>query len=205
MARASELWPAWQQFGAQGKKGAEALMAEVDRLVREGGITSPITTHRGLNARLRYLSSPAGKKALQEHGVSPRLLRSWKAGRHPSAAKRDAVEKAYQERRRANLIRSGALVRLLNNDGQGRRIEIYPVDQSHVLGGYSAGPGTGGRARHNVDQVRSIQGRYIWDDVVAAYADGDVDAMDDIWLDVIQDLDSMYAAYAYVSSISIGA
>ena len=54
-------------------------------------------------------------------------------------------------------------------------------------------------------RIRHIQGRYIWDDVIAAWEAQDINALDDVWLDVIQDLDSMYAAYAYVSAVSIGA
>ncbi|MGW4969617.1 hypothetical protein ACWEP3_06335, partial [Streptomyces albidoflavus] len=87
-----------------------------------------MTTTRGLRARLRYLDSPAGRRALADHGVSSRLLRAWAAGRTPSRAKLAAVDAAYWVRRRENLVRSGALKRLLDNEGRGRRIEIYPVD-----------------------------------------------------------------------------
>nr|ABY83470.1 unknown [Streptomyces sp. HK1] len=80
------------------------------------------------------LGSPEGPRALAEHGVSDRLRRAWVTGRTPSRAKLAAVDAAYWDRRRANLIRSGALKRLLDNEGRGRRIEIHPVDQSSVAG-----------------------------------------------------------------------
>jgi hypothetical protein len=37
------------------------------------------------------------------------------------------------------------------------------------------------------------------------WAGKDADTMDEIWEDIIQDLDSVYARYAYVSSVGIGA
>jgi hypothetical protein len=188
-------WGEFSKYGAQGVKGGAALAREIDRIAREGGIASPVTTTRGLNARLNYLASPAGQKTLRQHGVSPRLLRSWKTGTRPSAAKLDAVDAAYQERRRANLVRSGALKRLLDNNGHGRRIEIYPVDQSAV---------PEARRRPNLSD-RSIQARYVWDDAVTAWATGDTQAMDEIWDDLISELDSDYGAYAYVDGLGVGA
>lgn len=195
MTGASDLWGEWQKYRADGMKGAEALAREIDRIARQGDIASPVTTTRGLNARLRYLSSPAGRQTLREHGVSSRLLRSWQAGRRPSKAKLEAVDHAYRERRRENLVRSGALRKLLDNEGRGRRIEIYPIDQSAV---------PESRRRYNVTE-RSIQARYVWDDAVNAWATGDMDTLDEIWDDLISDLDSDYAAYAYVGAIGIGA
>ncbi|MFE3051204.1 hypothetical protein ACFXIY_29605 [Streptomyces albidoflavus] len=179
---------------AQGQKGAQALGQEIERIARQGGITSPVTTTRGLRARLRYLDSPAGRRALAEHGVSSRLLRAWAAGRTPSRAKLAAVDAAYWGRRRENLVRSGALKRLLDNKGRGRRIEIYPVDQSAVP-----------EKRKRVISQRTVTARYIWDDAVGAWASGDLNTLDEIWDDVISDLDSDYAAYAYVESIGISA
>lgn len=192
---ATDLWGEWQRYGARGMSGAQALAAELDRIAREGAIASPVTTTRGLSARLRYLSSGPGREVLAAHGISARLLRSWERGAHPSAPKLDAIDRAYQERRRDNVVRSGALKRLLDNGGRGRRIEIYPVDQSAV---------DEERRRPEVTE-RSVQARYVWDDMVDAWAEGDLDTLDEIWDDIITDLDSDYAAYAYVGSIGIGA
>ncbi|WP_399559146.1 hypothetical protein OHA44_38385 (plasmid) [Streptomyces sp. NBC_00144] len=195
MAGATDLWGEWRKYGAKGMSGAQALAVELDRIAREGGIASPVTTNRGLSARLRYLNSRPGREALAEHGISARLLRSWERGAHPSRPKLEAVDKAYQERRRDNVVRSGALKRLLDNQGRGRRIEIYPVDQSEV---------DEKRRRPEVSE-RSVQARYVWDDMVDAWGEGDMDTLDEIWDDIITDLDSDYAAYAYVGSIGIGA
>ncbi|WP_328322959.1 MULTISPECIES: hypothetical protein [unclassified Streptomyces] len=192
---ATDLWGEWQKHGAQGMSGAQALAAELDRIAREGGIASPVTTNRGLSARLRYLNTGPGREVLREHGISARLLRSWKRGAHPSRPKLDALDRAYQERRRDNIIRSGALKRLLDNQGRGRRIEIYPVDQTAVNEKY----------RRPTITERSVQARYVWDDMVDAWGKGDMNTLDEIWDDIITDLDSDYAAYAYVGSIGIGA
>ncbi|WP_071339546.1 hypothetical protein [Streptomyces albidoflavus] len=194
MSGASDLWGEFGKHHAQGQKGAQALGQEIERIARQGGITSPVTTTRGLRARLRYLDSPAGRRALAEHGVSSRLLRAWADGRTPSRAKLAAVDAAYWGRRRENLVRSGALKRLLDNEGRGRRIEIYPVDQSAVP-----------EKRKRVISQRTVTARYIWDDAVGAWASGDLNTLDEIWDDVISDLDSDYAAYAYVESIGISA
>ncbi|GGZ97081.1 hypothetical protein GCM10010371_66170 [Streptomyces subrutilus] len=195
MSGATDLWGEWRKHGAQGMSGAQALAAEIDRIAREGGIATPVTAKRGLSARLRYLNSRPGRTVLDRNGISTRLLRSWDRGARPSRDKLDAVDKAYQEHRRANLVRSGALKRLLDDGGRGRRIEIYPVDQTLV---------EEKRRRPTVSE-RSVQARYIWDDAVDAWSRGDMSALDEIWDDVITDLDSDYAAYAYVGHIGIGA
>ncbi|MEU2455854.1 hypothetical protein ABZ605_37915 [Streptomyces sp. NPDC012765] len=198
MPGSDDLWARWGDWGkydARGVKGGEALILELNRIVHSSGITSPVTSRRGLAARLRYLDSPAGRQALTEQGVTPRTLRSWMKGKAtPSPANRERVDRAYWERRRENLIRSGWLARHLDNGGRGRRMEIYPVDQSHVDNKFQ---------RPLSD--RSITVRYIWGDLVKAWADRDEPLIDEIWDDVISDLDSDYAAYAYVSSIGIGA
>lgn len=195
MTGATDLWGQWRKHGAQGISGAQALAAELDRIARAGSISSPVTTKRGLTARLRYLSSTAGRDTLRTHGISTRLLRSWENGARPSRRKLEAVDRAYQERRRDNLIRSGALKRLLDNKGHGRRIEVYPVDQTLVPEQYR---------RPNLSE-RSLQARYVWNDMVDAWAKRDLGTLDEIWDDIITDLDSDYAAYAYVASVGVGA
>ncbi|MER7521017.1 hypothetical protein [Streptomyces sp. NPDC126499] len=179
-------------------KGGEALILELNRIVYSSGISSPVTSKRGLAARLRYLDSPAGRQELKTQGVSPRTIRSWMKAKgkiRPTPANLERIDAAYWTRRRENLIRSGWLKRHLDNDGRGRRMEIYPVDQSQV---------PEKRSRPNVSQ-RSINVRYIWSDLVDAWADQNADLIDEIWDDVISDLDSEYSAYAYVTAVGIGA
>ncbi|MEU6170026.1 hypothetical protein [Streptomyces tanashiensis] len=199
MAGSPDLWTRWGEFGkfnSRGMKGGEALILELNRIVYSSGIASPITTKRGLNARLRYLDSPAGRAALKDQGVTARTIRSWMHGKStPTPANRERIDSAYWHRRRENLIRSGWLKRHLDNNGRGRRMEIYPVDQTHV---------PTERARPTLQQ-RSITVRYIWGDLVDAWAAHDAHTVDEIWDDVITDLDSDYNAYAHVSSVGIGA
>lgn len=201
MAGSPDLWARWGRFGgyeARGMKGGEALVLELNRIVYASGISSPITSRRGLAARLRYLDSRAGRDALKEQGVSPRTIRSWmrdKGKIAPTPASREKIDAAYWHRRRDNLIRSGWLTRHLDNDGRGSRMEIYPVDQTQVAPE---------RARPNISQ-RTITVRYIWGDLVDAWARKDAGTVDEIWDDVITDLDSDYNAYAYVSSVGISA
>ncbi|MFF3843611.1 hypothetical protein [Streptomyces sp. NPDC001930] len=199
MSGSPDLWTRWGEFGkfnSHGMKGGEALILELNRIVYSSGIASPITTKRGLNARLRYLDSPAGRAALKDQGVTARTIRSWMRGKStPTPANRERIDSAYWGRRRENLIRSGWLKRHLDNNGRGRRMEIYPVDQTHV---------PTERARPNLQQ-RTITVRYIWGDLVDAWATHDAHTIDEIWDDVISDLDSDYNAYAHVSSVGIGA
>lgn len=193
---AEQQWGQWHKHGARGIRGGEALAREMDRILYSNGIASPVTTRRGLGARLRYLDSPAGRAALKDAGVRPRTLRDWMKGRTtPNARNREKIENAYWNRRRENLIRSGWMKKHLNNKGRGVRVEIYPVDQSRVPHQYQ---------RPNV-QTRDIRVRYVWDDAADAWAEGDIDQLSDIWFDIIADLDTDWIAYAYVSSISIGA
>lgn len=189
-------WGEWQKHDARGMTGGQALAQEIERVVRAHGIASPVTTRRGLRARLRYLDSPAGRAALRAAGAGPRTIRDWYAGRtSPSRASREKIDRAYWERRRENLLRSGQLKRYFNNEGRGVRMEIYPVDQSNVPEKYR---------RPNV-QDRSIQARYIWDDAVDAWQDDDTETLDEIWDDVIADLDSDWIAYTYVAGIGTSA
>ncbi|MFB7867893.1 hypothetical protein [Streptomyces sp. NPDC056069] len=199
MAGSLDLWSRWGEFGrfnTRGMKGGEALILELNRIVYSSGISSPVTSRRGLSARLRYLDSPAGRQALKNQGVTSRTMRSWMRGKAtPSKANLKRIDSAYWTRRRENLIRSGWLKRHLDNSGRGRRMEIYPVDQTHV---------PQAQLRRNLSQ-RSITVRYVWADLVDAYAAQDADTVDEIWDDVISDLDSDYNAYSYVSSVGIGA
>ncbi|MGW8361859.1 hypothetical protein ACWGK1_14960 [Streptomyces wedmorensis] len=89
-------WSEWQKADARGLKSGEALILELNRVVHASGIVSPVTTKRGLVARLRYLDSPAGRSALSEQGVTARTLRSWNRGKAtPSAASRERIDAAY--------------------------------------------------------------------------------------------------------------
>ncbi|MFJ9432073.1 hypothetical protein ACIRQY_20735 [Streptomyces sp. NPDC101490] len=179
-------------------KGGQALVAELNRIVYSSGISSPVTSKRGLSARLRYLDSKKGREALREQGVSPRTIRSWMAGKSkaaPTARNLAKIDSAYWTRRRENVARSGWLGRHLDNNGQGRRMEIHPVNDTAVPTEYR---------RREISQ-RTITLRYVGEDLANAWAARDENSVDEIWDDVLTELDSDYEAYAYVSHIGINA
>ncbi|MCF2532264.1 hypothetical protein [Yinghuangia soli] len=201
----------WRRFGAYGADRdpgnihggdalGQALEDALERMITEGGIKSAVTTRRGLMARMRYLTThQGGPAALADAGITatPATLRAWTRGaRRPLPANAEAIDTAYWNLRAHNVLASpGALKQHLNRGGRGTAIEIHPINQNVVLET---------RRRENL-RVRRIQGRYIWDDAVDAMAAGDGAALAAIWIDAIQELDSDWGAYTYVSHIGIGA
>lgn len=187
-------WRDFGLYGAKGMPGSAALAQQLQEVVRATGIASPITTRRGLSARLRYLDSKPGRAVLAEAGVTlrPSVLRAYADGtRTPRPATLDKIERAYFERRAENMIRSGALQKHFEQDGAGTRMEIYPVDQSQV---------SDPRRRDLSD--RTVTVRYVWGDLVHAWDEGDDQTMDDIWDGIINDLiGSDYDAYSYVDGV----
>ncbi|OEV11043.1 transcriptional regulator [Streptomyces nanshensis] len=185
------------QFGllrARGVKGSEAAARVLDRLALEGGITSPVTTRRGLNARLNYLTrSAAGYQAMRDAGitVTPRTQRAWRQRTQtPSPANRERIDAAYRAYRRHNV--AAHLRQRLNADG-GTRVEIHPLDQSAV------------RNRHQ----RTLPFRRLtirnWDRIVDAWHAGDDTALADAWDNKLQDLGSQWGMYEYVTAVAFSA
>ncbi|MFF2081770.1 transcriptional regulator [Kitasatospora sp. NPDC058162] len=192
-------WTDFSRYGAQGIPGWLAVCRGLDELVT--GIASPVTTTRGLNARLNYLHrTKTGIDALRRAGVtvSEATIRRWFAKKQrPSAANRKLVDAAYWALRRHNV--AADLKRRLNAGGAGTRIEIYPVDQSQVEG-----------PRRRELQHRSINVRGIWNDLVDAWDKGPADLaavrmLDVIWDEVITGLGSDYDAYSYVEHVGFAA
>jgi hypothetical protein len=191
---AREEWGWFAKHNARGSPGSAALAAEMARIVRETGIKSPVTSRRGLGARLHYLDTDTGRKALKEAGVRPGTLRRWQRGKAtPSKGSREKIDRAYREVRTHNMVRSGALTKRLQQEGRGTRVEIYPVNQTDVPSQY----------RRDVQQ-RSVRIRD-WATITHAWAAGDDAQLDAAWGDIIADIASEYVAYAYVSGIGIGA
>jgi DNA-binding transcriptional regulator YdaS (Cro superfamily) len=180
------------RFGAVGVKGSEAVARQLDALA--GFVTTPITTRRGLMARLRYLTrTPHALAAAREAGltVTDRTVRAWLAGRRsPSPASLRQIETAYRTVRRQNVARY--LLRRLQAGG-GTRVEIHPLDQSQV-----AGP------HRRAIAFRALNVRR-WDAIVTAWAAGDLAALDRAWTDVIVDVGSQWGQYDYVSNIGFAA
>ncbi|MEU3564183.1 hypothetical protein [Kitasatospora sp. NPDC006786] len=200
-------WKNFGKYGADLDRGnvhgkvalGRALEDVLERMIIEGGIKSPPSTRRGLTARMRYLMThKGGHQALADAGITahPDTLRAWTRGKqHPRPANQDAIDTAYWNLRAANVLNNPAILKAhLNRDGRGTRMEIHPIDQTLV-----------DEPRRRDIRVRTVQVRYVWDDAVDALTTGDADKLEEIWDDVIADLDSDYGAYQYVSHIGLGA
>ncbi|MGI5461255.1 transcriptional regulator [Streptomyces sp. CA-249302] len=179
-------------YGARGTRGSEAAARVLDSLA--GGIASPVTSRRGLLARLRYLTrSSAGRTALEEAGVTvtDRTLKAWLAGRRtPNKANLAGIDTAYQTLRRHNVARY--LLRRLNADG-GTRVEIHPLDQSQVPAPHQ-----------RVLEYRRLNIR-TWDTIIEAWSRANAQALDTAWIDQMVNLGSQWGKYEYVSSVGFAA
>ncbi|MEU5713972.1 transcriptional regulator [Streptomyces flaveolus] len=181
-------------FGARGIKGHEAAARQLDALA--GFIATPITVRRGLLARLHYLTrTDRARAAAREAGltVTDRTLRAWLEGRRsPSPRNLERIEAAYRAVRRRNVARS--LLARLNRAGRGTRVEFHPLNQSQVP-----------RPRQRELSYRTLNVRR-WDRIVAAWAAGDDEALDDAWVNgVTVDLGSEWGQYEYVTNIGFAA
>ncbi|MGR6998635.1 hypothetical protein ACU686_11935 [Yinghuangia aomiensis] len=201
----------WRRFGTYGADRdpgnvhgktalGRALEDALERMITEGGIRSPVTTRRGLMARMRYLTThQGGPAALAAAGITATgaTLRAWtKGARRPRPGNAEAIDTAYWNLRARNVLANpGALKQHLNNQGRGTAVEIHLVNQDVVLPS---------RRRDNL-RMRRLQVRYIWDDAVDALVAGNEAALAGIWDDVIAELDSDWGAYTYVSHIGLGA
>jgi hypothetical protein len=201
----------WRNFGAYGADRdpgnvhgkvalGRALEDTLERMIIHGGIKSPASTRRGLMARMRYLTSTqGGPQALADAGItaSRATIRAWTLGiRHPRPQNQEAIDTAYWNLRAANVLANpGGLKQRLNRGGQGTRVEIHPINQNVV----------DEHARRDNLRVRRMQVRYVWDAAVDALVSGDLDELEQIWDDIIAELDSDWGAYTYVAHIGLGA
>ncbi|MCG7527380.1 transcriptional regulator [Streptomyces sp. OfavH-34-F] len=181
------------KYGATGIKGHEALAHRLDALA--DFITTPVTTRRGLMARLRYLTrTPHARAAARDAGltVTDRTLKAWLAGtRNPTKRNLARIETAYRTVRRRNVARY--LLARLNRAGRGTRVEIHPLNQSGVT-----------PPRQRVVEFRTLNIRH-WEALVDAWSTGDDRALDDAWTDQITDLGSQWGQYEYVTNIGFAA
>ncbi|SEG85212.1 hypothetical protein SAMN05216223_1238 [Actinacidiphila yanglinensis] len=201
----------WRNFGTYGAGRdpgnihgraalGRALEDVLERMIIDGGIKSPATTRRGLKARMKYLTTTqGGAQAMADAGItaSRATLRAWTTGRQrPRPGNIEAIDTAYWNLRATNVLANpGGLKQHLNRGGQGTRVEIHPINQDVV----------DEHARRRNLRVRRIQVRYVWDAAVDALIAGDTDELEQIWDDIIADLDSDWGAYTYVSHIGLGA
>ncbi|MFF9632192.1 transcriptional regulator [Streptomyces fradiae] len=181
------------KYGAQGIRGYEALARQLDALA--DFIATPVTTRRGLMARLHYLTrTPRARAAAHDAGltVTDRTLKAWLAGtRRPTKRNLARIDNAYRAVRRRNVARY--LLARLNRAGRGTRVEIHPLNQSGVR-----------PAHQRVLEFRTLNVRR-WEALVAAWSTGDDRALDDAWIEQIVDLGSQWGQYEYVTNIGFAA
>lgn len=181
------------KYGAQGIKGYEAVARQLDALA--DFIASPVTTRRGLMARLHYLTrTPHARAAAYDAGltVTDRTLKAWLAGtRNPTRQNLARIEAAYRTVRRRNVARY--LLARLNRTGRGTRVEIHPLNQSGVHS-----------SRQRVVEFRTLNIRR-WEAIIDAWSTGDDRALDDAWIEQIVDLGSQWGQYEYVTNIGFAA
>ncbi|UKY47397.1 transcriptional regulator [Streptomyces inhibens] len=182
------------KYGARGIKGHAAVARQLDALA--GYITTPITTRRGLMARLRYLTrTDHARAAARAAGltVTDRTIKAWMEGkRRPSKKNLEKIETAYLTVRRHNVARY--LIARLNREGRGTRVEFHPLNQSQVS-----------RPLQRVVEFRTLNVRR-WDRIVEAWAKGDDASLDDAWVnDAVVDLGSQWGQYEYVTNIGFAA
>ncbi|MGV9233552.1 transcriptional regulator [Streptomyces nigra] len=181
------------RFGARGIKGSDAVARKLDELA--GGIATPVTVRRGWMARLHYLTkSTQTLKAARDAGltVTHRTLKAWlEDRRRPSKTSLERIDQAYRTVRRHNVARH--LLRRLNRDGRGTRVEIHPLNQSQVP-----------RQLQRVVEYRTMNVRR-WDRIVGSWAAGDHQGLDAAWQDTIVDLGSQWGQYEYVTNVGFAA
>ncbi|WP_330351645.1 hypothetical protein [Streptomyces sp. NBC_00582] len=201
----------WKNFGTYGANRdpgnihgkyalGRALEDALERMIIHGGIRSPASTRRGLMARMNYLTTTGGgAQAMAEAGITATrpTIRAWTRGtQHPRPENQEAIDTAYWNLRANNILNNpGALKQHLNRGGHGTEVEIHPINQDVV---------EAPRRRSNL-RVRRFQVRYIWDDAVDAFVAGDIAGLEEIWDDIIGELDSDWGAYTYVAHIGLGA
>ncbi len=154
-----------------------------------------MTARRGWTARLHYPDEVGqSRQAAREAGltVTDRTLKAWLEGkRQPSKANLERIDAAYRAVRRRNVARH--LLRRLNREGRGTRVEIHPLNQSQVP-----------RPLQRVVEYRTLNVRR-WDRIIGAWAAGDHQGLDAAWDDTIVDLGSQWGQYEYVTNVGFAA
>ncbi|MEV7144661.1 transcriptional regulator [Streptomyces tauricus] len=181
------------KYRASGVKGHELVARQLDSHVTY--LTTPLTTERGLLARLHYLTrTDHARHAARAAGLSvtDATLNAWlKGGRRPLTKNLTAIEDAYRTVRRHNVARY--LLARLNREGRGTRVEIHPLNQSLVP-----------RPLQRTLEHRTLNIRH-WDRIIDAWAAANDRALDDAWIEKIVDLGSQWGQYEYCTSIGFAA
>lgn len=175
-------------YGDSGRRSSELLADELaDRQSLRG-----IFPAKGWRARLRYLDGgPAGAAELARQGLTPSRWQrtAWKAGGRPNKANQQRINDAYESLRRQRVVAD--LTRKLERGGRGTRIEITPTNQADVQA-----------SRRRDLRPREVNVRH-WQPIVSAWVNDDTAALDRAWDQVLETIDSDWAAYQYASAVGL--
>lgn len=181
------------KYGARGIKGSQAVARQLDTLANY--ITSPVTTRRGLQARLHYLTrTPRALTNARNAGLTAttRTIKKWLNGtQQPTPQNLQRIDTAYRTVRRHNITRH--LLHRLNNNGHGTRVEIHPLNQSHVP------PPHQRTTPHRTLTIRH------WDPIIHAWTTNNPHALDTAWTHHLTTLGSQWGQYEYVTNIGFPA
>ncbi|MEU9015710.1 transcriptional regulator [Streptomyces sp. NPDC048479] len=179
------------ELGAKGLEGGRALAASLDRRTFDD-VAWVRSDEEHLQQAVKYLAAKTGAAAaLQAHDITadPAALTAWRKGhRTPSPEEKQRLIPAFRDLRRRNI--APYLTRVLNADS-GTRIEIHPVDQEVV------------ETRHRRYLRVRLKNIYRWNAIGQAWAQQDFLLLEELWRDVISDMDSDYRKYEYVRHIGI--
>lgn len=158
-------------------RGGEALRRQLDvHASRSRGAKS-------WKAQLTYLTRSERGRINSSALFGRRNLIAWLSeDRDPTRANQAAIQRAYDERRRPQVAQ--ALLTALDNDGNGTRVDVYPLENDvHT-------------AHLNMQTIEIDD----WEDIIQAWYDGDDDELDAVWDDYADDIYPP-GAYSHVSHL----
>lgn len=159
-------------------RGGEALRRQLDvHASRSRGA-------KGWKAQLTYLTRSERGRITTSEQFGRRNLIAWLSeDREPTTANRASIQRAYDERRRP--VVAQALLKVLDNDGDGTRVEVHPLeDDVHT-------------AHLNIQTIEITD----WEDIIQAWYEHDWDELDDIWEGIADDELYPPGGYYYVSHL----
>lgn len=141
--------------------GGEALRRQLDVKASALGRASGV---KGWNAQLRYLTRSERGRIRSSEQFGRRNLIAWLGeDRDPTKANREMIQRAYDERRRPAIAQ--ALLKSLDNDGNGSQVDVYPLDDDvHT-------------AHLDMQTIEVTE----WEDIIQAWYEHDWDELDGIW------------------------
>ncbi|MEU5157776.1 MULTISPECIES: hypothetical protein [Actinomycetes] len=182
-------------LGAAGTPLGRAVAEFLDEAAagRQRGVKSPITTRRGLDARLRQLNEH--RDIAIQHGVKLSSLNNWTNGRRDPRKRKaslEKIERAYQAVLAQRSTAGRRAVRKEFDRGRGANIQVTPLNQAAV------------REKHRrVIQPGEIRiSEYRWAPLLKAWERGDYDEMEDLAFAAMEE-GGEYLVYAWVGSAAV--